>query len=57
MSIYGNVRDLMVPFQRQEYYTRAMQGSYSIKYVLPALFPDDHQLFEFAFERIECYYL
>lgn len=44
MNIYGNIKDLMVPFQRQEYYTRAMQGSYSIKYVLPALFPNDPTL-------------
>jgi len=27
-----------------DYYCRAMQGSYSIKYVLPALFPDDPEL-------------
>ena len=31
--------DLMVPFQKKYYYTPAMQGSYSIKYVLPALVP------------------
>jgi len=35
---------LMVPFQRQYYYTEAMQGSYSIKYVLPALCPGDPEL-------------
>ena len=44
MDIYGNIRDLMVPFQKKHYYTKAMQGSYSIKYVLPALFPDDPAL-------------
>ena len=34
----------MIPFQKKWYYCRAMQGSYSIKYVLPALFPDDPAL-------------
>ena len=34
----------MVPFQSQSWYSEAMQGSYSIKYVLPALFPDDPAL-------------
>ncbi|HVI39317.1 MAG TPA: DUF2779 domain-containing protein, partial [Anaerovoracaceae bacterium] len=44
MNIYENTHDLMIPFQRQYYYDKAMRGSYSIKYVLPALFPDDPQL-------------
>ena len=44
MNIHDNIRDLMVPFQKKWYYTRAMQGSYSIKYVLPALFPNDPSL-------------
>ena len=44
MNIYDNIHDLMVPFQKKQYYTKAMQGSYSIKYVLPALFPDDPNL-------------
>ncbi len=44
MNIHDNIIDLMVPFQKKQYYTRAMQGSYSIKYVLPALFPDDPSL-------------
>jgi len=44
MKIYGNIRDLMIPFYKQQYYSEAMQGSYSIKYVLPALFPDDPSL-------------
>ena len=29
----------MVPFQKKHYVTPSMQGSYSIKYVLPALVP------------------
>lgn len=44
MSIYDNIKDLMIPFQKRWYYNRGMQGSYSIKYVLPALFPDDPEL-------------
>lgn len=44
LAIRDNIHDLMIPFQKQHYYTRAMQGSYSIKYVLPALFPDDPEL-------------
>ena len=44
MDIHDNIQDLMIPFQKKYYYTKAMQGSYSIKYVLPALFPDDPTL-------------
>lgn len=44
MSIHDNMKDLMVPFHDGNYYTRNMHGSYSIKYVLPALFPDDPSL-------------
>lgn len=44
MSIRGNVRDLMTPFQRQHFYMREMEGSCSIKKVLPALFPNDPDL-------------
>ena len=29
----------MIPFQQKWYYTPEMKGSYSIKYVLPALVP------------------
>lgn len=29
---------------KRNYYAKAMQGSYSIKYVLPALFPNDSEL-------------
>jgi Domain of unknown function(DUF2779) len=39
MSIHDNIVDLMAPFRSKYYYTREMQGSYSIKYVLPALIP------------------
>lgn len=39
-----NMVDLMIPFRSRDYYTREMKGSYSIKYVLPALYPDDPEL-------------
>ncbi len=35
-----NVRDLMVPFRRRDIYRWPMQGSYSIKKVLPAMVPE-----------------
>lgn len=44
MSIHDNIVDLMIPFQKKWYYTNEMQGSYSIKYVLPALLPNDESL-------------
>jgi hypothetical protein len=44
MNIHDNIKDLMIPFQKQQYYSKAMKGSYSIKKVLPALFPDSKQL-------------
>ena len=44
MDIHDNMHDLMIPFQKQYYYSKAMQGSYSIKYVLPALWPGDSEL-------------
>ena len=44
MNIHDNMRDLMVPFQNQSYYSEKLQGSYSIKYVLPALCSDDPSL-------------
>ena len=44
MNIHDNIKDLMIPFQKGYYYKKEMHGSYSIKYVLPALFPDDPSL-------------
>ena len=44
MNIHNNIKDLMIPFQKGHYYKKEMHGSYSIKYVLPALFPDDPSL-------------
>ncbi len=43
-KIRDNIRDLMVPFQKKYYYDRRMEGSFSIKAVLPALYPDDPEL-------------
>lgn len=37
--IINNMIDLMAPFRRKDYYTWQMYGSYSLKYVLPALIP------------------
>ncbi len=36
--------DLIVPFRKGGYYDDKMHGSFSIKYVLPAIFPDDPEL-------------
>ena len=44
MNIRENIVDLLVPFQSGWYYNRAMGGSFSIKSVLPAIFPDDPNL-------------
>ena len=44
MNIYDNMQDLMIVFKQRDYYTKEMYGSYSIKYVLPALFPNDPEL-------------
>lgn len=37
ININENMKDLMVPFQKKYYVTPEMKGSYTIKYVLPAL--------------------
>lgn len=44
LDIRDNIVDLLVPFQSGWYYNRAMGGSFSIKSVLPALFPGDPKL-------------
>ena len=44
LAIRDNIVDLLVPFQKGWYYKREMGGSFSIKVVLPALFPDDPEL-------------
>lgn len=44
MNIHKNIKDLMIPFRNRDYYNKNMHGSYSIKYVLPSLFPSDENL-------------
>ena len=44
MNIHDNIKDLMIPFYNHDYYSKNMYGSYSIKYVLPSLFPNDKEL-------------
>ena len=44
LKIRENIKDLMIPFEKRWYYIKEMEGSYSIKYVLPALFPNNPQL-------------
>jgi hypothetical protein len=41
MDIHAHIIDLLIPFRAGHYYLPAMGGSFSIKSVLPALFPDD----------------
>lgn len=40
LAIHDNIKDLMTPFQQKYYATPDMNGSYSIKYILPALVPE-----------------
>ena len=44
LNIRGHILDLLTPFQSGYYYVPAMHGSFSIKSVLPALFPDEPSL-------------
>jgi hypothetical protein len=44
LNIRDHIIDLLVPFQSGLYYVPAMGGSFSIKSVLPALFPNDPEL-------------
>ncbi len=52
MNIQRNIRDLLTPFQSGYYYNKAMGGSFSIKSVLPALFPNDPALDYHNLEQI-----
>ena len=49
LSINENMQDLMIPFSKKWYVTPSMNGSYSIKYVLPALVPE----FEKAYKELD----
>ena len=44
LNIADHIVDLIDPFRAGDYYVPAMGGSFSIKSVLPALFPDDPTL-------------
>ena len=44
MNIHDNIKDLMIPFKSKWYYISAFHGRYTIKYVLPGLFPEDPSL-------------
>lgn len=44
MDIHDHMIDLMIPFQKKWYFTPEMKGKYSIKYVLPALYPNEETL-------------
>ncbi len=44
LTVRDNIKDLLDPFQSGYYYNRAMGGSFSIKSVLPAIYPDDPEL-------------
>lgn len=43
-NIADNIQDLIDPFRAGDYYVPAMHGSFSIKKVLPALFPNNPEL-------------
>ena len=44
MKIHDNIQDLIDPFHHGHFYTKAIGGSFSIKSVLPAMFPNDPEL-------------
>lgn len=44
INIRDNIKDLSEPFSNQDYYVKDMGGSWSIKVVLPALFPNEKSL-------------
>jgi hypothetical protein len=44
LNIADHIIDLIEPFRAGDYYVPAMGGSFSIKSVLPALFPEDPEL-------------
>lgn len=42
-NLQQNMRDLIVPFRNHSYYCKEMEGSHSIKSVLPALYPNQKE--------------
>lgn len=53
MAIHDNIKDLLEPFRDGHYYVPAMGGSFSIKSVLPALFPNDPDLDYHALQGVQ----
>ena len=43
-AIEFNIKDLLDPFRQGHYYKKEIGGSFSIKSVLPAMFPNDPSL-------------
>lgn len=54
IDIHNAIVDLMIPFQKGWVYLTAMGGSYSIKHVLPALYPNDPELDYHALVGVHC---
>ena len=54
LNIRDNIKDFLVPFRSGYYYNRALAlgGKFSLKTVLPALFPDDTELDYHNLEQI-----
>ena len=52
LAIKENIKDLLIPFQAGYYYLPSMGGSFSIKSVLPALFPNDPELDYHALDEL-----
>ena len=52
LAIRDHIVDLLVPFQKGGYYVTEMEGSFSIKAVLPALFPNDPDLDYHALDEV-----
>ena len=42
--INNNMVDFLIPFKKRQYYKKEMMGLSSLKYVLPALYPNDSEL-------------
>ena len=52
LNIGEHIIDLMIPFFNQDYYVKEMEGRWSIKVVLPSLFPDDASLDYHKLEQV-----
>lgn len=44
LKIKNNIKDLLIPFRKGYYYNKAIGNSFSIKSILPAMFPNDPKL-------------